>query len=258
MSLPTSNTTSTTKVTATEATGNESSVASGGSTTTLLPCRVAMWFSALTGLFTFLFGVFMFLPDYWSVLICMPLAWSYLCLTLGSKYSSIPNSATKNLFFADMAIAFAIMYCTCNSIVYYVNVTFVENARDTVAVGAVLSVVQQPPPSAFFSIEILGYTYLGISTIFLAYSILDSAKSTQSNTMLLLVFVWIHGITSVVGFIIPFCDFVYKTEKDDENDEFYVFILLGWCAIFIPICIMLFLHYRRVLLLVSSHKVEDK
>ena len=252
------NMTATTADTATTATTTTTATMKATATTTghadewavLLPCCVAMWFSALTGLFTLLFGVFITTP-YWSVFVCMPLAWCYLLLTLGSKYSIIPNQSGGNnrLFFADMAIAFAIMYCTCNSIVYYVNVTFVERAKD-VAVGAVLSVVQQPPPSAFFSIEILGYTYLGISAIFLAYSIRDeveyyaTAKTTTQSTLLLYL-VWIHGITSVVGFIIPFCNFVYQTEKDDDNDPFYVFILLGWCAIFIPICVLLFLHYRR-------------
>ena len=226
------------------------------SKTEVTACMVGMWSSATAALSTLAFGILCCIGTtsatattssgvhYWCLFSCMPLAYSYLFMTLANKYCG----KITNMLFADCAIAFAIMYCTCNTLVYYVNITYVRLAKDNTT-DATLAVIQQPPPSAFFSIEILGYTYLGISAIFLAYSI-----ANVSNSLLLLV--WIHGISAIVGFVIPLLEFVY--EPQNENDPFYVFILLIWCTIFIPICFLFGLHFQRQLqsYAINEHNVK--
>lgn len=119
--------------------------------------------------------------------------------------------------------------------VYYVQISFVRLAY---ASPEALSVVQQPPPSAFFTIDILSYTFLGISTVFLAFS-MDEASRILKGLLFL------NGFLALVGFLVPLMPFVYKPAS--ENDTTFHVILIGWCLPFIAICVLLCLRFRRML-----------
>jgi len=198
---------------------------------TTTAARVGMWASAAAGLFTFLFAVVLNVP-YWDCFVCMPLALSYLLVTLGNKHTVID----QNIIFADAAVIFGAIYCTCGSIVYYVQISFIRLANPS---PEVLSVVQQPPPSAFFALDMLAYTFLGLSTVFLAFSI--------EASWILKVLLVLNGVDAVGGFVVPLMAFVY--EPSNENDTTYNVILYGWCALFLLICVLLCLHFRRMLIL---------
>lgn len=195
--------------------------------------RVGMWASASAALFTFLFAVTLNVNEYLDCALSMPLAMSYVLLALGNKYSHNDG----NRIFADAAVVFAAIYCTCGWIVYYVQISFVRLAR---ASPEALSVAQQPPPSAFFAIDMLAYTFLGISTVFLAMSI-DASRLIKSLLLL-------NGVSSIGGFSVPLMPFVYEQPADDDDYSDYALVLLPWAALFITICVLLCLHFRRILL----------
>ena len=204
--------------------------------TTVTAARVGMWSSAITGLITLLFAFLLNVP-YWDCFICMPLAISYIFITIGNKYTVTGGK----IVFADATVVLAAIYCTCGSIVYFVQISFVRLAD---ASPEALSVVQQYPPSAFFAIDMLAYTFLGISTVFLAISLNDNNKILKVLCML-------NGAAAIVGFCNPLMTFVY--ESANENDTTFNVILYGWCALFIPICILLWNHFYQMLKIDNEH-----
>lgn len=194
--------------------------------------NIGMWSSAAASFFAVLFALSMAAELlYWAYFVCLLLPVAYILLCLAHS-RTLTN--TRLQIFADAAVVFATMYAICISIVYYVQLTFVRLGNPS---PVILSVVEYYPPSAFFAINALGYSFLGISTIFVGFAL--------EGNKLLKAALFFHGLQCLVGLIICSTPFVYTEESRDKVGE-YSIPLYAWCLVFAPTCVLLSLHFRRL------------
>lgn len=79
-------------------------------------------------------------------------------------------AASKQIMCAKLATSFANIYCTMVCIVYFTNLTFVRLAESPSPEA--LSIVQfDPSRSAYFAIDQLGYCFVSLSVLCLAWSL---------------------------------------------------------------------------------------
>ena len=74
--------------------------------------------------------------------------------------------------------------------------------------------------------------------MFLAFSV--------EKDRLLKVLLIIHGIIGVSGFIVPLLPFLYSA-SDNSSDNIGSIALMGWCVLFIPICVLFVRYFIRKL-----------
>lgn len=199
--------------------------------------------SVAAGLCTLLFALQMALADspYISYAACIILSIAFLltCLANAHIVKNSGKAAAWKQVFADAASLLAVVYCTCESIVYYVQLTFVRLGNLS---PEILSVVQYTPPSAFFAINILGYSFLALSTLFMGFSL----KGDDGPLSSMLIF---HGIWGLSGLIAPALPFFYDDDSKSEEDSDYWMSMMAlevWCLIFGSNCILLVRHFRRL------------
>jgi hypothetical protein len=190
--------------------------------------------SIATAFFTILFALSGFLdaPNA-SYAVCLLLPLSYVVQCVSHRHV-IP---AEGALFAELAVVFAAMYCACICVVYYTQLTFVRLGKPS---PDALSVVQYPPPSAFFAVDILAYTFLGISTLFVALSIEDSESRALKTAL------FVHFVQAIVGFAIPLTPMVWGPPKEDDGDDFnWMVPLYGWCLVFSICCGLHWQRFRR-------------
>jgi len=165
---------------------------------------------------------------------------TYLLATLAHKHAVATSAANGGddgdgwaPLAADAAVLFATLYCACGSVVNYVQLSFVRLARPS---PEALSVVNQQPPGAFFAVDILGYTFLSVSTLFLGISIEEKG--------LLRRLLYFHGIVGLGGCAAPLHPVCYGDEPTEALD--WVLGLHIWSWVFASICIALSLRFHRV------------
>lgn len=161
---------------------------------------------------------------------------SYLLVTICHKYVV---KFTKNLteeFYAELSVVCALMYACYECAVYYLQLTFVHR-------GAAPSMIQDEPGTPIFAVDIFGYFWLSVSTIFLARSFFEEGKSnnaaTATKTKFLQYLLYVHGIAGSSCIVVPALPIMYKKNAEGGDDVMWQYVLLVWCAQFIPICFLL-------------------
>ena len=167
--------------------------------------RLGRTASVLAGLFTCTFALALAL-DFNSqtgigYVVCFFLPLAYLIMTLANSYLVKARSGdTVSSFYADAAHSIAIVYAVYIFACYYIQLTFVRQARaDPIA----LTVVEYKPGSALFAIDILGYILLSLSTLFLASSLKGTGEHGLIGALRL------HGLFGVTSIIVPFLPMIY-------------------------------------------------
>ena len=189
--------------------------AAGGAATCWLIFIVSMWFG--TGEI-----------DYAS---SMVLSVCFVMLTVANQSFAPPHRKVC----AKLATSFANIYCTLVCIVYYTNLTFVRLAESPSPEA--LSVVQfDPPRSAYFAIDQLGYFFMSLSVICIAWTL------PQCKFRWWLGFLGVWGVTCIA---IPLMPSQYDTTKDDENSQFGIVLLSVYGLLFVPTYCGLAYHYSR-------------
>ena len=128
-------------------------------------------------------------------------------------------------------LAFAVVYALFIFIVYYSMLTTV---RMNVALSEeALSIISyEHLGSLFFSYDLLGYGFMGLSTFFIGFTVVPKNKGDRALRLLL----WIHGIFFVSCFIIPMLPIF--TNDMAGGDIIGTLVLLVWCVYFLPICVL--------------------
>lgn len=180
--------------------------------------------AAGAGLCTVLFAIFIIIgADMCSYFICLLLSIFYLVMSVSNN--SIVKDSNKMI--SNIAVVFAVIYCTLICIVYYTQISFVRLGNPS---KEVLSIVAYfPPKTAFFAIDILGYTFLALSTLFIAFTI-------EKNKILKIILIT-HGIVGTLGFITPLLSYFYKMQENSSDNTGSIALFI-WCILFIPICFL--------------------
>jgi len=128
-------------------------------------------------------------------------------------------------------LAFSVVYAVLVFIVYYAMLTTV---RMNGGLGEeMLSVISiEHLGSLFFNYDQLGYGFMALSTFFIGFTVKPKNRGDTALRLLL----WIHGIFFVSCLLIPM--FPVFTSKMANGHVIGMFILLVWCAYFLPICVL--------------------
>jgi multidrug efflux pump subunit AcrB len=138
---------------------------------------------------------------------------------------------TKAAGFA--AIAFASIYTTFILLVYFTQITTLQNESLSREIATLLDYTAF---SWFFNLNLLGYGFMSLSTFFAAFTINAHTKPGKFLKYMLAG----HGIFAVTCFTMPILGIFSNLEGADFIGTL---VLLAWCVIFLPIGLCAVCHF---------------
>lgn len=181
-----------------------------------------------------LFAVCMLIPfRFGSYFVCMLLPIGYIMMTAGFCH----ESDEKHRVAANVGMMFAAVYAALIFLVYFAQTTSVRlDSLDEQA----MRLLDYSRGGLFFSYDLLGYGIMALSTFFVGLTI--DAKGTSDKWLKYLMLV--HGIFFFPCFIMPMTG-IFRSMSNGEDTIGGVIALEFWCAYFIPIGVLSFMHFRK-------------
>ena len=145
---------------------------------------------------------------------------------------------TEQRIYGLLAMAAAIIYapfCIGN---YFVQISVVASNPLTHP-PEVLKLIGFVPGSTTFALDMLGYTFLCLSTLAAAFTLLDPRDKA------LRVLCIVHGVVAVPTLAAPIISGLFRSSGGQAND-IGSWILLFWCALFTPIAILFQRTFKRI------------
>ncbi len=190
--------------------------------------------SAIVTITVFLFAIFMLVDfPFGSYIVCMLLPIGYIMTTAGFHY----ESAEEQRVSADIGMIFSAIYAALIFLVYFAQTTTVrlEEMSDQA-----VKILDYRQGGLLFNYDLLGYGMMALSTFFIGLSIKSDSKSDKWLKRLMM----IHGIFFISCFIMPMTG-VFTNMANGENSNGGTIALLFWCAYFLPIGVLSFLHFGK-------------
>lgn len=183
---------------------------------------------------TVLFAIGMLISfDSGCYFVCMFLAMGYIMMAAGLCNES--DEAHKVA--AQVGMIFAGIYATFILIVYFAQITTV---RLELLNEQAIKIIDYSRGGLFFSYDLLGYGMMAISTFFVALTINAKTKVDKWLKRLMM----LHGSFFFLCFIMPMTG-VFSTMSNGETNIGGVVALEFWCAYFIPIGILAYIHFIK-------------
>lgn len=181
-----------------------------------------------------LFAVFMLIPfNFGSYFVCMILPIGYIMLTAG--FCSECDDKHKTA--ANAGMMFAAVYAVLIFLVYFAQTTSV---RIDLLSEQALKILDYSKGGLFFSYDLLGYGMMALSTFFIGLTITVKTKADKWLKYLMI----IHGIFFFGCFIMPMTGAIGSMANGETNFS-GVIALEFWCAYFIPVGILSFIHFKK-------------
>jgi hypothetical protein len=155
-----------------------------------------------------------------SYLASMFIAWGFIPM-IGAF---VADSEKESKAVSYTALVFAAIYGTLIMIVYFAQLTVVRLANLSLPVA-----------------QILGYGFMALTTFFIALSFKAESKADKALKVLLLV----HGLFAISCLVIPMMG-IFSSDMAGGG-LIGILVLEFWCAYFIPVCILSFLHFKNSL-----------
>lgn len=92
----------------------------------------------------------------------------------------------------------------------------------------------------FFSYDLLGYGMMALSTFFVGLTIDAKTKTDKWLKYLMM----LHGVFFFSCFILPMTG-IFRSMSNGQTNMGGVIALEFWCAYFLPIGILSFIHFRK-------------
>ncbi len=160
-------------------------------------------------------------------IVCFILAISFV-VAVNSLYSI---ADPKHKLWGRLTVSFAIIYAVYICLVYYSQLTVV---RLGLVPGDYLPLIEFTPGTWLFAVDMLGYTFLALST--LAASFLFRGKGLAGKIRVLLI---VHGALAIPVALFPALPLFGSAENVQSANLGGSFALLAWCVVFAPICFLL-------------------
>ncbi len=139
--------------------------------------------------------------------------------------------------FGLLALASSILYapfCIGN---YFLQLSIVAlNPLDLSS--EVLKAIDFVPGSPTFAMDMLGYGFLCLSTLAAGLAL------TPVRDRILRILCFFHGAMAIPTLAAPILSGIFRASSDRPNDV-GSYVLLFWCAIFIPIALFFFRYFRE-------------
>lgn len=162
--------------------------------------------------------------------VCAILSWGWVAAScVYSCYATKERSAA-----AKTGVAMGVIYSTLISIVYFTQLTSV--LYKTVDETLLRAFSFTAAGSWLFSLDLLGYGLLAVSTFFAGLALQPRSKADRALKILLM----LHGAFFV-------CMFVPVLPLPSTNQgKGGTIALIFWCLFFLPVCVLSALHFKRL------------
>lgn len=201
--------------------------------------KIGMAGSLINALTVFLFAIFMLMHfTFGSYFVCIILALSFCCMigALAAESREGTKAAGK------IAMIFAAIYTTMIIIVYYTQCTTVVN--ETLG-GDAQKILDYRYLGLMFNLDILGYGIMALSTFFIGLAVNVKNRIDKALKILLL----LHGAFFPGCLIMPMTGMFLGSTGSTSSDGYIALEI--WCAYFLPIGILAFLHFKN-----SGHRAH--
>lgn len=178
-----------------------------------------------------LFAICMLIPfNFGSYFVCMVLPIGYIMMSAGF----CSENDEEHRVAANLGMVFAAVYAVLIFLVYFAQTTSVRlDSFDE----QFMRILDYSKGGLFFNYDLLGYGMMALSTFFVGLTIDAKEKADKWLKYLMLV----HGIFFFPCFIMPMTGIL----SNGENTIGGIIALEFWCAYFIPIGILSFIHFRK-------------
>lgn len=170
--------------------------------------------------------------DFGSYVVCMLLAIGYVMMAAGLSC----ESDAEHRVAARAGMAFAVIYATLVLLVYFAQTTAVR--LDTMTDQAA-RLLDYSRGGLMFSYDLLSYGMMALSTFFLGLTICGNHPVDRWLKRLMM----LHGAFFFGCFIMPMTG-AFRSMADGEASLGGVIALECWCAYFLPVGILAFVHFR--------------
>lgn len=189
--------------------------------------------SAVSGISVLCFALFMLIRfDFGSYFVCMFLAMGYIMMSAAFQ----AECGAKNETAGNLGLVFAGIYAALILIVYFAQTTTVR--LDTLNETA-SRLINFKKSGLFFNYDLLGYAMMALSTFFTGLTIPIATRQSRALRRLML----IHGVFFISCFIAPMLG-LFSADSGTE-DIIGTALLEVWCAYFLPITVLSYLHFSR-------------
>ena len=166
-------------------------------------------------------------------LVCMFLPIGFIMMTAGFHHESGPETKVA----ANIGLIFAAVYAVLILLVYYAQTTTVRHENLNEQASRLLDFSKG---GLLFNYDLLGYGMMALSTFFTGLTIQAETKQDRWLKRLML----IHGIFFLSCFFMPMTG-MFTHMGDGEGGIGGDIALLIWCAYFLPVGALAYLHFRR-------------
>ncbi len=183
-------------------------------------------------LVSMILGVFM--PTiYFSCFSSMFIAIGYVIFTVALAGA---NHDLQRRAVSYAAVAFGVIYTVLVLLVYYAQCTTLR-LNPSLSAETLSLISYGQAGSLFFNYDLLGYGFMGLSTFFAGFVI----KPVSGKARVLRWMLWLHGAFFPICFIMP----MLPVFTGGGDSSYGTYLLLGWCAYFLPLCLLANDYFRR-------------
>lgn len=195
--------------------------------------KLGMIGSIINVLTVLLFAIFMLIGfNFGSYFVCILLSLSFIMMI-----AAFENECSKeNKVAGKIALILAGVYSTLIMIVYFAQCTTVTNEQLSPDMSQLLNYSNM---GLLFNLDLLGYAIMALSTFFIGLTINPKNKKDKALKYLLL----IHGIFFLSCLIMPMTGVFVNSAGSSSGGG--VIALEIWCAYFLPIGILSYLHFKN-------------
>jgi len=196
--------------------------------------QIAKIGAAIVTVTVFLFAVCM-IADFLfgSYLVCMFLPIGYIMTAAGFQQES---SADRRVA-ANTGLILAAVYAVLILLVYFAQTTTVQLEELNEQAARVLDYRKG---GLLFNYDLLGYGMMALSTFFIGLSLQADGKADKWLKCLLM----LHGVFFLGCFFLPMTG-MFTHMADGGSGKGGTYALLFWCAYFLPIGILSYLHFDK-------------
>jgi len=168
-----------------------------------------------------------------SYLVCMFLPLGYIMTAAGFQQES---SADRRVA-ANTGLILAAVYAVLILLVYFAQTTTVQLEELNEQAARVLDYRKD---GLLFNYDLLGYGMMALSTFFIGLSLQADGKADKWLKCLLM----LHGVFFLGCFFLPMTG-MFTHMADGGSGKGGTYALLFWCAYFLPIGILSYLHFDK-------------
>lgn len=169
-----------------------------------------------------------------SFTVCLIGAPAFVAMLAAVHGCSPPHARTWSRLGLSFAIIYAVFILTC----YYIQLAVIRINSPGLS-PEVLKAFEYSPGSVLFAVDMLGYAFMTLTTLVIIPVFGSSVFEKRLKALLL-----VHGLLFIPTIIFPLIRMAPPV-AGASSVNYGVIALLGWCAIFVPLAVMMAIWFRR-------------